>query len=198
MTVYKRTGYVIQERNAVYKSLFPIVPPSISSMKWKIWRTMISMNTCAYCLSLNGRILSIEEAFGFEMDLPVHQNCNCYIEFLKAITAGTATYDGMDGVDWFVKTFGYLPDNYLTQKEAKSKGWIKILGNLAEVLPSMVIGGDIYKNYDKRLPSALGRIWYEADFNYDGGYRGNERLLFSNDGLIFATYDHYLTFYEIN
>lgn len=55
----------------------------------------------------------------------------------------------------------------------------------------------IYKNRNGHLPSAPGRIWYEADINYDGGYRGKERILFSNDGLVFVTYNHYLTFEEI-
>lgn len=47
------------------------------------------------------------------------------------------------------------------------------------------------------LPAAAGRIWYEADINYDGGFRGTDRILYSNDGLIFVTYDHYRTFIEI-
>ena len=55
----------------------------------------------------------------------------------------------------------------------------------------------IYKNRDKRLPNELGRIWYEADINYYEGKRNGHRLLWSNDGLIFVTYDHYETFYEI-
>lgn len=54
-----------------------------------------------------------------------------------------------------------------------------------------------YENRDGHLPSAPGRIWYEADINYEVGYRGTERILFSNDGLIFVTYDHYHTFVEI-
>lgn len=197
MIVYKRTGYVIYERDKICRSLFPIIPPLTPSVQWKIWRTVIRLHTCAYCLSMNGKILSLEEACKFENNLPIHENCKCYIEFLKAIMAGTATNDGTNGVDLFVKTFNRLPENYMTQKAAKAKGWIKAFGNLDEVLPGVVIGGDIYKNYDRRLPSDPRRIWYEADFNYDGGYRGNERILFSNDGLIFVTYDHYLTFYEI-
>ena len=60
----------------------------------------------------------------------------------------------------------------------------------------MIFGG-IYKNRDDKLPQDTGRIWYEADINYIHGYRNNERILFSNDGLIFVTYDHYKTFKEI-
>ena len=70
-------------------------------------------------------------------------------------------------------------------------------GNLDEVLPDKMIGGDIYKNKDGKLPNASGRVWYEADINYTEGYRNRERILYSSDGLMFATYDHYQTFYEI-
>lgn len=60
----------------------------------------------------------------------------------------------------------------------------------------MIYGG-VYQNRNEHLPIALGRIWYEADINYKSGFRGSERILFSNDGLIFVTYDHYRTFIEI-
>jgi len=59
------------------------------------------------------------------------------------------------------------------------------------------IGGDIYANRNNHLPISPGRVWYEADINYTGGFRGTSRLVYSNDGLIFATYDHYKTFVEI-
>ena len=60
-----------------------------------------------------------------------------------------------------------------------------------------MIGGDIYENRNGKLPTENGRIWYEADINYSSGFRNTERILYSNDGLIFVTYDHYKTFYEI-
>lgn len=60
-----------------------------------------------------------------------------------------------------------------------------------------MIGGDRYHNDDERLPVKAGRIWFEADINYFAGYRTADRILFSNDGLIFVTYDHYNTFEEI-
>lgn len=85
----------------------------------------------------------------------------------------------------------------LTSKEAKLLGWIKQKGNLWDVADGKFIGGDIYYNRKSKLPSAPGRIWYEADINYSGGYRGTQRILYSNDALIFVTYDHYGTFFEI-
>ena len=144
---------------------------------------------------MHGRILSVDDPRIAE--IPVHENCKCYVEAMSAIAAGTSTSAGADGVDLYVALYGTLPDNYLTQDEAKLRGWKKRLGNLADVLPGVVIGGDIYSNWDKRLPDVAGRIWYEADFDYAGGYRNHSRLLFSNDGLLFVTYDHYLTFYEV-
>ena len=60
-----------------------------------------------------------------------------------------------------------------------------------------MIGGDTYKNREGRLPDKAGRTWYEADINYTKGYRNQERILYSNDGLVFVTYDHYQTFFEV-
>jgi len=61
----------------------------------------------------------------------------------------------------------------------------------------MSIGGSRFGNYEGLLPEADGRIWYECDVNYNGGYRGAERILYSNDGLIYYTDDHYKTFTKL-
>ena len=60
----------------------------------------------------------------------------------------------------------------------------------------MIAKGE-FKNKNGHLPSSVGRIWYEADINYTNGYRGADRIIYSNDGLVFVTYDHYNTFCEI-
>ena len=52
-----------------------------------------------------------------------------------------------------------------------------------------MIGGDSYKNKEGKLPSAPGRVWYEADINYESGYRNRQRILYLNDGLVFVTYE---------
>lgn len=80
---------------------------------------------------------------------------------------------------------------------AKNLGWIPNSGNLSSVAPGKKIGGDIYQNRNNHLPASPSRQWYEADINYKGEFRSNSRLVYSNDGLIFATYDHYKTFVEI-
>lgn len=69
---------------------------------------------------------------------------------------------------------------------------------VANIAKGKTIGGNIYHNRAGKLPQANGRIWYEADINYTSGYRGSEHILYSNDGLVFVTYDHYQTFYEIS
>jgi hypothetical protein len=116
---------------------------------------------------------------------------------MEAVAAGGATRDGADGADAAVRNTGSLPQNYITKKEARKLGWISRHGNLNTVAPGKIIGGDIYYNDNGHLPSSSGRIWHEADINYDGGFRNDSRMLFSNDGLIFATYDHYKTFIQI-
>ena len=84
-----------------------------------------------------------------------------------------------------------------TKKEAYKLGWILDEANLADVAPGKSIGGDIFYNDKKLLPEATGRMWYEVDINYTSVYRGNDRLLYSNDGLFYKTTNHYESFEKI-
>ena len=188
-----KTGSIILQRNL--NSAQKNTRITYQSKTWIIWRAAVTLTTCEYCATMNGHILARKDSR--IAGIPVHPNCRCYVEAVSAIVAGTATSDGTNGVDSFVATYGKLPNNYLGKKNAQKMGWEPQLGNLSEVLPGILIGGDRYKNRDGRLPEAPGRVWFEADFDYTGGYRNDCRVLYSNDGLIFVTYDHYLTFYEI-
>lgn len=96
----------------------------------------------------------------------------------------------------YIKKNGRLPDYYITKQEARKKGWIASEGNLCTVLPGRAIGGDVFTNRQKALPVKSGRTWYEADLNYACGRRNADRVLFSNDRLVFVTTDHYKTFEE--
>ena len=69
--------------------------------------------------------------------------------------------------------------------------WESRAGNLWAVAPGMVIGGDRFGNYEKLLPTAKGRKYYECDVDYEGGFRNGKRIVFSSDGLIYLTLDHY-------
>ncbi|MED1560293.1 ribonuclease domain-containing protein, partial [Bacillus paramycoides] len=104
---------------------------------------------------------------------------------------------GFDEVAKYVKEHKKLPDNYITKDQAESLGWVKKKGNLHKVAPGKSMGGDIFANKEGLLPAAPGRNWYEADVNYISGYRGNDRILYSSDGLVYKTSDHYKTLIEI-
>ena len=103
-------------------------------------------------------------------------------------------YTSKEEVALYIYEFGHLPDNFITKKEAKALGWESKEGNLSEVAPGKSIGGDYFGNYEGLLPEEDGRDYYECDINSDGGYRGAERIVFSNDGLIYYTEDHYESF----
>ena len=104
------------------------------------------------------------------------------------------SYTSKEEVAAYIHQYGRLPSNFITKKEAKKLGWVNTEGNLAEVAPGKSIGGDYFGNYEGMLPEKDGRDYYECDINTDGSYRGAERIVFSNDGLIYYTPDHYDTF----
>ena len=103
-------------------------------------------------------------------------------------------YYSCDEVALYLHAFCALPVNYITKNEAMDLGWNSSKGNLWEVAYGCCIGGDKFGNREGNLPEEEGRQWYECDVNYEGGYRNEFRLLFSNDGLIYYTEDHYETF----
>ena len=106
-------------------------------------------------------------------------------------------YTSAEDVALYLHTYGRLPDNYITKSEASKLGWDPQKGNLWDVTDKMSIGGDRFSNREKLLPEEDGRIYFECDINFEGGYRGSERLVYSNDGLIFYTEDHYESFEQL-
>lgn len=106
-------------------------------------------------------------------------------------------YTAPQDVADYLHLYGHLPDNFITKKEAKALGWDSQTGNLDEVAPGKSIGGDSFGNREGLLPKEKGRSYWECDVNYEGGYRGSERLIYSSDGLIFYTADHYKSFEQL-
>ena len=167
----------------------------MQSKNYKHWISIPDNKRCVSCEKMHGKIYSADKAPKFKYKL--HAFCRCIILWMQAIIAGNATDKGKDGADYWLKHYNELPDYYITKTEAKQLGWIRYKGNLDKVAPGKMLTKGIYRNENGHLPDAAGRIWYEADINYEKGYRGNDRILFSNDCLIFVTYDHYKTFVEI-
>ena len=92
---------------------------------------------------------------------------------------------------------GELPENFITKEEAQELGWDSSRNYLSDVAPGKSIGGDRFGNYEGRLPKAKGRKFFECDANYTGGKRGAERIVYSSDGRVWYTKDHYETFEEL-
>jgi guanyl-specific ribonuclease Sa len=110
----------------------------------------------------------------------------------------TVSLTSFHGVADHIKKNNRLPDNFIMKNEAKKLGWNPVRGNLWDVATGKSIGGDVFLNREKKLPVKRGRSWYEADINYKGGKRGKDRIIFSSDGLIYKTEDHYKTFTRID
>ena len=106
-------------------------------------------------------------------------------------------YDSMQEVAIYLTFFEELPGNYLTKKEAEALGWESRRGNLWDVADGCSIGGDRFGNREGLLPAAKGRKWTECDIDFDGGYRNGKRVVFSTDGLIYYTDDHYESFDKV-
>lgn len=92
----------------------------------------------------------------------------------------------------YVKINHQLPDFYLTKNEAKKQGWNPSQGNLCEILPGKAIGGDHFSNREGKLPKA-GK-YFEADVNYTCGNRNADRIVFTKDGEVYLTKNHYQSF----
>ena len=95
-----------------------------------------------------------------------------------------------------LRTTKRLPARYITKREAERAGWQPGM-DLCRVASGRAIGGDRFGNFERRLPAAQGRNWREADLDFNCGRRGPKRLVFSTDGLIYVTVDHYQSFREV-
>ena len=103
-------------------------------------------------------------------------------------------YTSKEDVALYLHTYRKLPRNYVTKDKAKDMGWKASEGNLQKVCDSCSIGGDRFGNREGKLPKKDGRVYYECDIDYHGGTRNEKRIVYSNDGLIYYTEDHYNTF----
>ncbi len=107
-------------------------------------------------------------------------------------------YTDKEHVAAYIRAYHKLPSNYISKRDAQNLGWS---GNgndsVWKYAPGKSIGGSRFGNYEGQLPDAPGRRWYECDIDYNGKSRGAKRIVFSSDGLIYYTEDHYNTFEDI-
>ena len=102
-------------------------------------------------------------------------------------------YYSAEDVALYLVTYGYLPENFITKDEARELGWEG--GSVEDYAPGYAIGGDRFGNREGLLPKTAGRQYYECDIDTNGkSSRGAKRIVFSNDGLIYYTEDHYESF----
>jgi len=169
-------------------------PVTVPSRNYKTWHAYLDLKTCFNCADNHGRIIDIKDRSLLKP--PLHLHCRCKLEDMEAIESGGATNNGINGADHWLKYYGRLPEYYISPFKLEELGW-RQGDKPSKFAPGKMYGGDVYQNRDGRLPRRIGRVWYEADINYTTGRRNSHRILWSNDGLIFVTYDHYHTFYEI-
>lgn len=175
-------------RNDVFK------PQAIVSKNYRQWVSMRDPKTCLLCKYMHGRIYTGTEPINERP--PGHPACRCELLPLGAVFAGQATNDGEQGADWYLKNIGSLPSYYISEKRLTALGWRR--GDKpAKFVSGKMLTKGVYQNREGKLPQRAGRVWYEADINYYSGVRNQHRIFWSNDGLIFVTYNHGLDFYEI-
>ncbi len=102
-------------------------------------------------------------------------------------------YSTKADVALYIHTYGRLPENFITKEEARALGWTG--GSVERFAPGKSIGGSYFGNFEQLLPSKDGREYYECDIDTLGmPDRGAKRIVYSNDGLIYYTEDHYGSF----
>ena len=130
---------------------------------------------------------------GKEIAAPSEDTSEADPKTASVVLPEDGVYDSREDVALYLHIYGHLPNNYITKKEAQALGWTG--GSLEPYAPGMCIGGAHFGNYEGLLPKAKGRQYTECDIDTLGARnRGAKRIVFSNDGLIYYTDDHYASF----
>ena len=157
----------------------------------KHWRSLLLSFVFIFSLLIGcaGTDLGLEEQN--PIDIPIVEQSG---DELGTHVREDGEYTSKEEVAEYIYLYEHLPENFITKNEAKALGWDSKAGNLKDVAPGKSIGGDYFGNYEGLLPKADDREYHECDIDSDGGYRNAKRIVFSNDGLIYYTEDHYQTF----
>jgi len=154
----------------------------------------LDLKTCEECRTMHGKIYSIDEKVSPKP--PLHWFCRCTIKPMNTVACGECSQEGKNGADWWLMNRNTLPDYYIFIGDLQNAGW-KLGKAPKDYVPGKMVYGGVHRNDEGHLPAKEGWVWYEADLNYYSGKRNKHRLLWSNDGLYFVTYDHYKTFIEV-
>ena len=128
-----------------------------------------------------------------ESESPSPEGTDAAEESPAPLLAEDGSYTSKEEVALYIHIYGRLPDNFITKSEARKLGWEG--DSLEPFAPGMCIGGDRFGNYEGLLPEKDGRTYTECDIDTLGkDERGPKRIVFSNDGLIYYTGDHYESF----
>lgn len=166
----------------------------LKSRNWKHWFALLDLKTCEECRKMHGKIYAANDKI--RKKPPLHMYCRCEIKPMNAAYAEDCTKQETNGAPYWLKMYGCLPGYYITSDGLQILGW-KWGKPPSKYAPGKMATMGIYRNDNGHLPTESGRIWYEADINYISGKRNAHRVVWSNDGLIFVTYDHYKTFVEV-
>ena len=145
-------------------------------------------------------ILLLASFFGLDTDIPAaaepappSQSAQETVDRNVELPAPDGSFTTKEDVALYIHTYGCLPPNFITKDEARDLGWEG--GGLDDYAYGKCIGGDRFSNYEGLLPDADGRTWTECDVDtLHADSRGAKRIVFSNDGLIYYTDDHYESF----
>lgn len=144
-------------------------------------------------------ILLLASFFGLDVDIPEAAEPVNPGEYVQEVAKDNlqldpdGSYTSKEDVALYIHTFGCLPSNFITKEEARELGWEG--GGLDDYAYGKCIGGDRFGNYEGLLPDESGRKWTECDIDtMHKDSRGAKRIVFSNDGLIYYTNDHYESF----
>lgn len=172
-------GFTREAQNALYHGIF-------------VGKVGGIMKKIRYLLSLLVLVLSM--LTGCSIEAGQSSDVEQQSTFQEISVERDGEYTSRDEVAAYLHQYGELPKNFITKKQAKQMGWVSSEGNLHEVAPGKSIGGDYFGNYEGILPEKKGREYHECDIDADGSYRGAKRIIYSDDGLIYYTEDHYETF----
>ena len=161
------------------------------STECKKWEAEKDSRTCPKCRLLDGKVVSCSflPLLSFSLRPPLHPLCRCSLIKVPLVFAGIAVYGKTAEASWDVSYHGTLPRQCIAKPVEKILESIPWQKNIPSIAIGRSIKGDKFAKLIQKPPTKSARVWHEADLQYNDSEGRPERLLYSNDGLFFATYD---------